>query len=202
MNKTLPDLPSYTFLLDYYREYVNPDAKIAREVRAGTIIRIKRDFYITKQAIDGGLPRSLIANCLYGPSYVSFESALRFYGLIPEGVPGITSATLGKHRSKRFITPLGSFFYRDVSELAYPEDVVWVTSGRWKFLIATKEKAICDKLSKIPGVRTKKEIEMLLFEDLRIDEHEFSLLDTTKLSFLIRLYQSTTLKTLRIYLGL
>ncbi len=52
----------------------------------------------------------LIANKLYAPSYVSFEMALSYYGLIPEGVYAITSATSKK--TATFQTPIGKFSYR------------------------------------------------------------------------------------------
>jgi predicted transcriptional regulator of viral defense system len=51
----------------------------------------------------------LIANRIYAPSYISFESALSWHGLIPEGVFSITSATSKK--TKTFYTPQGTFIY-------------------------------------------------------------------------------------------
>ncbi|MFA5142987.1 MAG: hypothetical protein WC522_02300 [Candidatus Omnitrophota bacterium] len=40
-----------------------------------------------------------IANRIYAPSYVYFEMALAYYGLIPESVYGITSASTRKFKA-------------------------------------------------------------------------------------------------------
>ena len=197
----LPDLPNYAFLLDYYRNYANPKAKISREVKNGNLIRLKRDLYLNRNSFDRGIPLELVANRLYGPSYVSFERALRYYGLIPEEVPGITSAGFNKRRSKCFITSIGTFFYQDIPQSVYSQGVVLISAGSWRYLSATAEKALCDKLYKIPGIRSKKELIALLFDDLRIDEEEFNNLDKAELCRLAVLYKSTTLDCLRMYLG-
>jgi len=52
----------------------------------------------------------LVVNLLYTPSYVSFDYALSYYGLIPERVYEVTSATL--HAKKIFETPLERFSYQ------------------------------------------------------------------------------------------
>jgi len=138
----------------------------------------------------------LVANRIYGPSYVSFAFALRLYGLIPEDVPAPTSATLAKRRQKRFDTSVGSFFYRDIPAAAYSEDVVYLHSGRWRYLAATAEKALCDELSCLSAIRSKKAMRALLFENLRIDENGFEKLDVRRIETLVPLYKSTTLDTL------
>lgn len=201
MTEIIPDLPSYAWLLDHYREYSNPKEKISRECSKGELIRLKQGIYGTRSALDDGLPMGLVANRLYGPSYVSFAYALRLYGLIPEDVPNPTSATLIKHRQKRFDTSLGSFFYRDVPESVYSQDIVYIPAGRWRFLAATAEKALCDELSCIATIRSRKALWALLFEDLRIDEHGFRNLDAQRIKTLIPFYRSATLNTLYTCLG-
>ncbi|MGB4586033.1 MAG: hypothetical protein WBH66_03170 [Rectinemataceae bacterium] len=194
-NKNI-DLPSYAYLLDYYRAYANPKAKISRECGKGSLIRLKQGIYVTRSALDEGIPMGLVANRIYGPSYVSFAFALRLYGLIPEDVPAPTSATLAKRRQKRFDTSVGSFFYRDIPAAAYSEDVVYLHSGRWRYLAATAEKALCDELSCLSAIRSKKAMRALLFENLRIDENGFEKLDVRRIETLVPLYKSTTLDTL------
>lgn len=201
MMENLVELPDYSWLLNYYRDYGNPKDKIAREVKAGNLIKLKRGFYVTRKALEEGLPMGLIANRLYGPSYISFAYALRFYSLIPEHVPNPTSATFGKRRQKRFDTSLCSFFYRDVAGQAYPEEVTYLQSGEWRFLAATAEKALCDELSTIAAIRSKKKMRALLFDDLRIDEGEFEKLDKQRVARLVPLYTSTTLDTLLTFIG-
>ena len=65
---------------------------------AGRIIRLKNGLYVVN-AEESGQPLclELIANHLYGPSYVSRHTALRYYGLIPEHV---LSDTIGDHEAK------------------------------------------------------------------------------------------------------
>lgn len=201
MTRKIVDLPNYSYLLDYYREYSNPKEKISRECKKGALVRLKQGIYVTRSALEEGLPLGLIANRIYGPSYVSFAYALRKYGLIPEDVPNPSSATLAKRRQKRFDTSLGSFFYRDIPEAAYSEDIVYMHSGRWRFLAATAEKALCDELSSISTIRSKKAMRALLFEDLRIDEDKFGKLDVQRIKTLVPLYGSTTLDTLGAFLG-
>ena len=54
--------------------------------------------------------REILANLIYGPSYISLDYALQHYGLIPERVEAITSVARG--RSRKFSTPIGLFTYR------------------------------------------------------------------------------------------
>ena len=58
---------------------------------------------------DKVLVTELIANHIYGPSYVSMESAMRFYGLIPEIVFTTISLTTGTARS--YCNEVGTFRY-------------------------------------------------------------------------------------------
>ena len=88
-------------------------AKIAALVDEGSLVRIKRGLYCLSPKISGhDLDSRVVANALYGPSYVSFETALSMYGLIPERVTATMSACV--KRAKRFTTPLGEFSYRAV----------------------------------------------------------------------------------------
>ncbi|WP_454980981.1 type IV toxin-antitoxin system AbiEi family antitoxin domain-containing protein [Capnocytophaga haemolytica] len=81
--------------------------KVADLERAGSLIRLKRNLYVVSPSLSGvPLSTELIANQLYGPSYLSLQSALRYYGLIPEAVYQHLSMTI-KH-SRSFTTPVGA----------------------------------------------------------------------------------------------
>lgn len=83
------------------------------------------------------------ANELYSPSYVSLESALSWYGFIPEGVFQITSCSTRKTQS--FETPLGSFSYRHIK----PTLFFGYQLEEWNnhhFAIAEPEKTVIDYL--------------------------------------------------------
>ena len=79
---------------------------------------------------------------------------------------------------------------------AFPHGtVVKVYEGRG-YLIATAEKALCDTLYKQKLVGSVKQLRALLFENLRIDETEFSKLDRETLLFLCPLYRKKNLNFL------
>ena len=81
-----------------YKEYSNLNQKISLEVKKGNLIRIKRGLFTDNLEID----KKVIANLCYGPSYISFEYALSYYGLIPEYVSTITSACFNKKNNKTY----------------------------------------------------------------------------------------------------
>src|SRR5690554_965136 len=78
-----------------------------RMVKDGEYIKIIRGLYET----DPSTPGYLLAGSIYGPSYLSFEFALAYHGLIPEAVYTFTSATYDKKKKKKFETPFGTFTY-------------------------------------------------------------------------------------------
>jgi predicted transcriptional regulator of viral defense system len=66
------------------------------------LIQVKRGLYLSGDAESYSL--KAISGILYGPSYVSFETALSYYGLIPEGVRTVTCAAYAKNKNKVFNT--------------------------------------------------------------------------------------------------
>ena len=189
------DLPDSLWLQGYFTDYANRKAKVGRLVRQGILYRLKRGLYIKAEGIQNTYLLGKAANRLYGPSYVSFVYALRWHGLIPEHVAHITSATYGKRRTKRYDTPVGSFFYQDIPSGAYPHGVMLVGKDRTRFLLASPEKALCDELCRIPGIRSIRRMEPLLFDDMRLDQTLFSRLDHGALISLAGKYNTLTLKT-------
>ena len=84
-----------------------------------------------------------IANRIYPPSYVSFEMALSYYGLIPESVFAITSASTRK--TSRFSTSIGEFLYRTIRPRLFFGFEIMQNKGM-SFKIAQPEKAFLDLL--------------------------------------------------------
>jgi len=82
-----------------------------------------------------------IANRIHAPSYVSFETALAYYGLIPETVFGIVSASTRK--TTKFATAIGRFSYRTLARRAFFGYSIMENNGR-HFKIADIEKALVD----------------------------------------------------------
>lgn len=93
----------------------------------------------------------LIANHLRGPSYVSLESAMYYWGMIPERVHEISSVTL--KTSKKYTTPLGRFRFLHLAAPYYSFGIESVQLAPQQMaLIASREKAICDKIILTAGV--------------------------------------------------
>ena len=188
----------YQTLIDCLEGYSNPRAKITQLLRKGIIIRVKKGLYIFGEAYRRRpYSKELLANLIYGPSYISLEYALQYYGLIPERVEAVTSVTSG--RSRNFSTPAGMFTYRQIPVYALSTgmDRVELKDGT-AFLIATPEKALADKIISDRGatVRTQKKLLDYLENDLRIDMKNLLSLNTDVLDDIAERYSSGKLKKL------
>lgn len=84
-----------------------------------------------------------IANRLYAPSYISFEYALSHYGIIPESVYTITSATT--RITREFIVNDKSFTYSHIKKQVY-RGYKTEKIGGMTVLMADPEKALVDYL--------------------------------------------------------
>jgi predicted transcriptional regulator of viral defense system len=176
--KQIGNIPvDFATLATIYGDYKFPKDKIAMLEKNSGLIRIKKGLYVVSPEVHH-LPvsKELIANHLYGPSYISFEKALSWYNLIPERVYNIRSLTL--KRSTKFSTPFGSFEYttttKDYFKIGLTQEVI---NNQYAFIIASPEKALCDMLLYTPGLRIQslKAMQVYLEEDLRIN---LSLLET------------------------
>lgn len=188
----------YSALKNKYSEYSNVNQKLSIEAKKGKLIRIRRGLYSDNLKKDA----PIIANVCYGPSYISFEYALYYYGLIPEFVSVYTSACYNKKNNKTYITQNVTFEYRSIPNDAFPYGIMYEKNEMGlRYKIASKEKALCDILySKYP-VRSIKDLKILLFEDLRIDENEFYKLDFNFIIGLAPLYHSNSINTLAKYIS-
>lgn len=174
----------------------NVNDKISNLVKSGELVRLKKGFYtFSKAYLTRPINLISVANTLYTPSYVSFDYALSFYGMIPERVNEITSAT--SKNEKLFCTPIGRFSYKKVPLPAYSLGVDWFydenEGGRF---IATREKALCDKIRYDRGIGTLTQSAMLeyLKYDLRLEITKP--LDAKLIDEITTAYRSKNLKTL------
>ena len=175
-----------------YSSYSNPLDKIKRDVREEKLYRLTRGVYINEKDVD---PIFLAASIL-SPSYISFEYALSFYGLIPERVVAITSASFRVRKNKRYINHFGRFEFSDIPSNVFPYEINVIRRDGYACRIASKEKALCDCLYKWRVVRSVKDLKILLFEDKRIDEDEFMSMNFAILIELAALYKKTNLEFL------
>ena len=101
-----------------------------------------------------------IANRLYGPSYVSLESALSYYQIIPEAVYGITSVST--RRTYSFSTPCGEFYYRTLKPSFFFGYEIMIFDSK-SFKIADLEKAVIDFFYLHPNIKSDSDITSLRF---------------------------------------
>ena len=147
--------------------------KIVQMKNKGMLTALKSGLYLYNPVYDEALvSKEIIANLLLGPSYISFDYALWYYGLIPESVHEVQSATT--KRSKSYSTPLGVFSYKQVKKELYNIALEIHDSKGGNFIIASKEKALCDKVyyTKDIPIRSKSAMFAFLEDDLRIDLDE------------------------------
>jgi predicted transcriptional regulator of viral defense system len=123
------------------------------------------------------LSEELIANHIYGPSYVSMESALRYYGMIPESVYTIQSITT-KH-SRAFKNSLGKFEYTRCSKEYFSIGIRQEVKDNTSFLIASPEKALCDLIIHTPNLNLRFQKDMLTYleDNIRFDMEAFYRMD-------------------------
>ncbi len=119
-------------------------ALIKRAIARGELIHIRRGLYCLAPLYQKVRQNPYsIAQHIYGPSYISLESALRWHGWIPEAVYTCTSASF--KNSKDFDTPLGLFSYRRIPQKVFYTGVKQVTDENGcVFLMATPLKALAD----------------------------------------------------------
>jgi predicted transcriptional regulator of viral defense system len=114
--------------------------QLARLARAGMITRLKRGLYAFSHA---KIDEFVLANFIYRPSYVSLESALNYYGIIPDVVPNVTSVSPTTTRNFRIGREL--FIYSKIArDLYFGWQMVKDAGGDFYFAIAEPEKAVLD----------------------------------------------------------
>ncbi len=113
---------------------------LLRYTTQGALWQLKRGTYALRE---GFLHPWIVANKLYSPSYVSLDSALSHYGLIPESVYGVTSVTT---RMTREFEACDTFFsYHTIKAQAYHGYIPLSIEGK-TVLVAEREKAVADTL--------------------------------------------------------
>jgi len=188
----------YQTLLDSVHGYAQPRMKISGMLAKGDIIRVKKGLYILGESLRRSpFCRELLANLIYGPSYVSLEYALHYHGLTPERVETVTSVTCG--RSRTFNSPVGIFSYRMIPMEAFRTgmDQIELVDGR-SFLIAIPEKALADRIvaDRGTGITTQKELHEYLLTGIRIAPADLRKLDPARLVEIARHYRSRRVKLL------
>lgn len=143
-------------------------SQLSRWVASGRLVRLRRGLYVVADPYASRRPHPFeIANALVGPSYVSMEYALSWYGIAPEAVFTVTSVTTG--RTGVHETPFGRFAYRHVHpSFLWGYDLVATAPGpdalQPHAYVARPEKALLDLLYFRKGAA-----DWALLEELRLD---------------------------------
>jgi len=133
--------------------------------KKGYVRKVRQGFYIFSDIIMSERTLFIIANRIYGPSYISLEMALSIYGLIPEAVYGITSIT--SQRTKRLQTSVGNFIYQHMRPSLFFGYQLGEDNGHY-YRIAEIEKAVLDYFYFHAKMNDKES-----FKSLRFNTSEF-----------------------------
>ena len=192
----------YTQLMVALSRYRKPRDTVSTLLRRGHIIRVRKGLYVfgpmwrrTSLALEP------VANLVYGPSVVSLDYALSWYGLIPERVSTITSIATGRSRS--FLTPVGHFSYTQLSGIRFSVGLRQNSSPGGNFLIVDPLKALSDKIwtdSRFKPTSTASYADYL-FSDLRIDEDVLApLIVSDRIAVIEQAYDTRKVRWLMEYL--
>jgi hypothetical protein len=187
--KSLVQFPAefdYNLLLHALRDYKKPRDKIRGLINDGDIIRVKKGLYVLGREYHNPYNKFVLANLIYGPSYITAQTALAFWNMIPERVELFISMTM--KRKKQFETPVGRFSYLCCPKTAFNIGIQLEDAGDQKFfLIASPEKALCDMTAMQTHISTKREMKEFL-ELMRLDysvnkDLDLSLLEEIKTGY-------------------
>ena len=130
----------------------------------------------------------VVANKIYEPSYISLESALAYYEIIPETVLGVTS--ISSRKTKHYESTWGLFSYRSVKpQYMIGYQVIENNLGK-KFKIACLEKALLDYLYLNSDIQS-----MADFEGLRWNRNSLhDLLDHSMFTRNVKLFDKRALE--------
>ncbi len=127
----------------YFPNSNSRQAYVKRSFADEDLIPLRRGLYLLgEKHRRHSLNLFVLAQKIYGPSYISFESALAEQQWIPEAVYSISSACL--KRSKNFNTPLAMFSYHKVICDSFLSQVKIISTEEGNYFIATPWRALAD----------------------------------------------------------
>jgi hypothetical protein len=117
---------------------------VKRALASGEVVHVRRGLYcLAAKYLREKIDPLVLAQRIYGPSYVSLETALSYHGWIPEAVYTVTSTAL--ERSREFATPLGQFSFARVPQKVFYTQVTRMEKlAGESFLLASPLKALSD----------------------------------------------------------
>ncbi len=170
---------------------VNPESvrlQLSRWTRSGRIYQLRRGLYAIAPPYQKVIPHPfVVANLMQRASYVSLQSALAYYGLIPETVQATLSVTVGRPEHRK--TPLGIFEFRHIRRdllRGYRMTELQSSKPGQQALVATPEKSLLDLVYLQPEGDTLdylRELRLQNLEQLNVAElhRQAEFFDTPKL---------------------
>ena len=135
----------------------------------GWVKPIAGGYYVFEDVVIDSVIMNILANKIIQPSYISLESALSYYQIIPERVFGVTSVTSKK--TSQFESRWGIYSYRSIkSSLMFGYKIIRPSRGMI-FLLASLEKTVLDYLYLNSHISMIED-----FEELRWDREALSVL--------------------------
>ncbi len=165
---------------------------LVRWQEKGYILKIRNRWYVFNDVESSENIEWLAANLIYAPSYISLQTALSWYNLIPEMIATTTSVTTRK--TNRFSTPLGSFDYHSIKPELFGfgymfEDMNSTGNGTGRqILVATPQKSLLDFFYINSFYNTERDI-----QDLRLNETELEKIIVPEFYQYLERYQSKAL---------
>jgi len=139
--------------------------QLTRWKNAGKIIQLRRGLYMLAKPHRKIAPHPfLIANQIKRASYVSMQSALEHYGLIPEYVPTVTSVTTT--RTETIKTSEGVYIFRHVKKSYFIDYISTEIVPKQNVFIATPEKSLLDLIYFTPGGDTPDYLQELRLQNI------------------------------------
>lgn len=150
--------------------------QLSRWVKAGKLYQLRRGLYALAPPYQKVKPHPfVIANRMSRGSYVSGQSALAYYGLIPEATPGTTSVTT--ERPARWRTPLGDFEFRHIKPALLFGYKLADLGGGQKAFVASPAKALLDLIHLQAAADSQNYLRELRLQNLeRLDAQELNAL--------------------------
>ncbi len=166
-----------SLLLPFYESVQQAQRQLSDWTRTGKLVQLRRGLYAFHSSSRGEhLHRFDIANLMVRPSYVSLQTALSYYDLIPEHVPSVTSVTTG--RPQTLSNAFGRFIYRHIQTRFFYGFRHWNISNHQHVFLATPEKALLDLIYLTPNGDDEAYLRTLRLQNLDI-------LDTERLHHLV-----------------
>jgi len=158
--------------MDRLRNYRAPRDRLGHLCATGDIVRVRKGLYVPgwRGGEEPPVDPLVLSGLVYGPSYVSLETALARHGLIPERVEEVTGVT--SKRAKQYDTPVGRFRYEPVNERVFGLGIRLEQARGGSFFLAEPEKALCDRLAMMRGLTAARDVRAALEHDLRIETED------------------------------